>query len=183
MLMGMLSAAIVSPCVTAPLAGALLFMSQTRDAILGGTALFSMAIGMGVPLVLVGVSGGLVLPKSGHWMNAVKQFFGVLLLAVAILDHRAGNPGGGADVPLGDAAHRIRGIPGALEPWARARRDGTGYGRHSVSLPCLLASRRPSGRYRGREIRCGLFPAPFRIHRRKSRCGSKRSKRPIWTRV
>ena len=84
MLMGMLSAAIVSPCVTAPLAGALLFMSQTRDAILGGTALFSMAIGMGVPLVLVGVSGGLVLPKSGHWMNAVKQFFGVLLLAVAI---------------------------------------------------------------------------------------------------
>jgi len=83
MLMGMLSAAIVSPCVTAPLAGALLFMSQTRDAILGGTALFSMAIGMGVPLVLVGVSGGLVL-KSGHWMNAVKQFFGVLLLAVAI---------------------------------------------------------------------------------------------------
>ena len=84
MLMGMLSAAIVSPCVTAPLAGALLFMSQTRDAILGGMALFSMAIGMGVPLVLVGVSGGLVLPKSGHWMNAVKQFFGVLLLAVAI---------------------------------------------------------------------------------------------------
>src|SRR5882762_674259 len=84
MLMGMLSAAIVSPCVTAPLAGTLLFMSQTRDAILGGTALFSMAIGMGVPLVLVGVSGGLVLPKSGHWMNAVKQFFGVLLLAVAI---------------------------------------------------------------------------------------------------
>src|SRR6267143_1352227 len=84
MLMGMLSAAIVSPCVTAPLAGALLFMSQTRDAILGGTALFSMAIGMGVPLVLVGVSGGLVLPKSGHWMKAVKQFFGVLLLAVGI---------------------------------------------------------------------------------------------------
>src|SRR6266853_6924829 len=84
MLMGMLSAAIVSPCVTAPLAGALLFISQTRDAILGGTALFSMAFGRGVPLVLVGVSGGLVLPKSGHWMNAVKQFFGVLLLAVAI---------------------------------------------------------------------------------------------------
>jgi len=84
MLMGVLSAAIVSPCVTAPLAGALVFMSQTRDAILGGTALFSMAMGMGVPLVLVGVSGGLALPKAGHWMNAVKQFFGVLLLAVAI---------------------------------------------------------------------------------------------------
>src|SRR6266850_1304587 len=83
-LMGMLSAAIVSPCVVAPLAGALLYIGQTRDTILGGTALFSMAIGMGVPLVLVGVSGGVLLPKAGQWMRAVKQFFGVLLLAVAI---------------------------------------------------------------------------------------------------
>jgi len=83
-LMGILSAAIVSPCIAAPLAGALLYISQTRDTVLGGTALFSMAIGMGVPLVLVGVSEGMLLPKSGHWMKAVKQFFGVLLLAVAI---------------------------------------------------------------------------------------------------
>src|SRR6266513_5746792 len=83
-LMGVLSAAIVSPCVVAPLAGALLYIGQTRDALLGGAALFSMAIGMGVPLMLVGVSGGLALPKAGQWMNAVKQFFGVLLLAVAI---------------------------------------------------------------------------------------------------
>ena len=83
-LMGMLSAAIVSPCVAAPLAGALLYIGQTRDTVLGGTALFSMAMGMGVPLVLVGVSEGLLLPKSGHWMRAVKQFFGVLLLGVAI---------------------------------------------------------------------------------------------------
>jgi thiol:disulfide interchange protein DsbD len=83
-LMGMLSAAIVSPCVVAPLAGALLYIGQTRDTVLGGTALFSMAIGMGVPLVLVGVSGGVLLPKAGQWMRAVKQFFGVLLLAVAI---------------------------------------------------------------------------------------------------
>src|SRR6266849_811854 len=83
-LMGMLSAAIVSPCVAAPLAGALLYIGQTHDAVLGGTALFSMAIGMGVPLVLVGVSGGMLLPKAGQWMRAVKQFFGVLLLAVAI---------------------------------------------------------------------------------------------------
>src|SRR5882724_12201955 len=83
-LMGMLSAAIVSPCVVAPLAGALLYIGQTRDTILGGTALFSMAIGMGVPLVLVGVSGGMLLPKAGQWMRAVKQFFGVLLLAVAV---------------------------------------------------------------------------------------------------
>src|SRR4030081_1313247 len=64
-LMGVLSAAIVSPCVVAPLAGALLYIGQTRDTILGGTALFSMAIGMGVPLVLVGVSGGVLLPKAG----------------------------------------------------------------------------------------------------------------------
>src|SRR6267378_375656 len=83
-LMGALSAAIVSPCVAAPLAGALLYIGQTRDAVLGGTALFSMAIGMGAPLVLVGVSGGMLLPKAGQWMHAVRQFFGVLLLAVAI---------------------------------------------------------------------------------------------------
>jgi len=83
-LMGALSAAIVSPCVAAPLAGALLYIGQTRDAVLGGTALFSMAIGMGAPLVLVGVSGGMLLPKAGQWMRAVKQFFGVLLLTVAI---------------------------------------------------------------------------------------------------
>jgi thiol:disulfide interchange protein DsbD len=83
-LMGALSAAIISPCVAAPLAGALLYIGQTRDAVLGGTALFSMAIGMGVPLVLVGVSEGMLLPKSGQWMHAVRQFFGVLLLAVAI---------------------------------------------------------------------------------------------------
>jgi len=83
-LMGMLSAAIVSPCVAAPLAGALLYIGQTRDTVLGGTALFSMAIGMGVPLVLVGASEGILLPKSGHWMRAVKHFFGVLLLGVAV---------------------------------------------------------------------------------------------------
>jgi thiol:disulfide interchange protein DsbD len=83
-LMGIFSAAIVSPCVAAPLAGALLYISQTRDVMLGGIALFAMSIGMGVPLILVGVFEGAFLPKSGHWMRAVKHFFGVLLLAVAI---------------------------------------------------------------------------------------------------
>lgn len=83
-LMGMFSAAIVSPCVAAPLAGVLLYISQTRDTVLGGTALFSMAVGMGVPLLAVGVSEGALLPRSGHWMRSVKKFFGVLLLAVAI---------------------------------------------------------------------------------------------------
>ena len=83
-LMGVLSAAIVTPCVAAPLAGALLYISQSRDVWLGGTALLSMALGMGVPLVLVGVSEGALVPKSGAWMKAVKQVFGVLLLAVAV---------------------------------------------------------------------------------------------------
>ena len=83
-LMGVLSAVIVSPCVAAPLAGALLYISQTRDVWLGGGALFAMAIGMGLPLVAVGVSEGALLPKAGAWMNSVKKFFGVLLLGVAI---------------------------------------------------------------------------------------------------
>jgi thiol:disulfide interchange protein DsbD len=83
-LMGAVSAAIVSPCVVAPLAGALLYIGQSRDVLLGGTALFSMAIGMGAPLVLVGVSGGVLLPKAGPWMSTVKRFFGVALLGVAI---------------------------------------------------------------------------------------------------
>lgn len=82
--MGALSALIVSPCVAAPLAGALLYISQTRDVVLGGSALFVMALGMGVPLLLLGASAGALLPKSGPWMESIKQFFGVLLLAVAI---------------------------------------------------------------------------------------------------
>jgi thiol:disulfide interchange protein DsbD len=81
--MGVLSAIIVSPCVAAPLAGALLYIGQTRDVMLGGGALFAMALGMGLPLVVVGVSEGAFLPKSGPWMEGVKKFFGVLLLAVA----------------------------------------------------------------------------------------------------
>ena len=82
--MGVLSALIVSPCVAAPLAGALLYISQTRDVVLGGTALFAMALGMGVPLIAVGVSEGALLPKAGAWMNGVKKFFGVPLLGVAV---------------------------------------------------------------------------------------------------
>jgi thiol:disulfide interchange protein DsbD len=82
--MGALSAVIVSPCVAAPLAGALLYISQTRDVALGGAALFAMALGMGIPLIAVGVSEGALLPKSGPWLNRVKYFFGVLLLAVAV---------------------------------------------------------------------------------------------------
>ena len=81
--MGGLSALIVSPCVAAPLAGALLYISQTRDVALGGSALFSLAAGMSVPLLLVGASAGTLLPRSGAWMESVKNAFGVLLLGVA----------------------------------------------------------------------------------------------------
>jgi thioredoxin:protein disulfide reductase len=84
LVMGALSAIIVGPCVAAPLAGALLYIGQTHDAFLGGSALFSMALGMGVPLMLIGASAGTLLPKAGAWMESVKRFFGVLLLAVAI---------------------------------------------------------------------------------------------------
>lgn len=82
--MGALSALIVGPCVAAPLAGALLYISQTRDLVIGGSALFAMAIGMSVPLLLVGASAGTLLPRTGAWMNGVKRFFGVLMLALAI---------------------------------------------------------------------------------------------------
>lgn len=82
--MGILSALIVGPCVAAPLAGALLYISQSRDVVLGGAALFAMGLGMGVPLLAVGASAGALMPRAGPWMDSVKRFFGVLLLGVAI---------------------------------------------------------------------------------------------------
>jgi thiol:disulfide interchange protein DsbD len=82
--MGGLSALIVGPCVAAPLAGALVFISQTKNVVIGGLALFSLAMGMSVPLLLVGVSAGSLLPRAGGWMEGVKRFFGVMLLSVAL---------------------------------------------------------------------------------------------------
>ncbi len=82
--MGAISALIVGPCVAAPLAGALLYISQTRDVVIGGSALFAMAAGMSVPLLLVGVSAGSLLPRAGRWMESIKRLFGVLLIAVAL---------------------------------------------------------------------------------------------------
>ena len=82
--MGALSALIVGPCVAAPLAGVLIYIGQTGDPVLGGVALFALGMGMGVPLMVAGVSAGKLLPKAGAWMNAVKAVFGVMLLAVAI---------------------------------------------------------------------------------------------------
>ncbi|WP_323750668.1 protein-disulfide reductase DsbD [Marinobacter sp.] len=81
---GALSALIVSPCVSAPLAGSLLYISTTQDAVIGGVALLSLGLGMGVPLILVAVGGRKLLPSSGRWMTTVKHFYGVMLLAVAI---------------------------------------------------------------------------------------------------
>lgn len=82
--MGFLSALIVGPCVAPPLAGALIYIGQTGDALLGGLALFAMSMGMGVPLLLLGTSAGKLLPRAGAWMDTVKAVFGVMLLGVAI---------------------------------------------------------------------------------------------------
>ncbi len=82
-LMGGLSALVVGPCVAAPLAGALVYISQTRNVVIGGVALFSLAAGMSVPLLLMGLSAGSLLPRAGMWMESVKTFFGMLLLTVA----------------------------------------------------------------------------------------------------
>ncbi len=83
-IMGLLSALIVGPCMAAPLAGALVYIGQTGDAVLGGAALFALSLGMGLPLLIVGTSAGKLLPRAGSWMDSVKIVFGVLLLAVAI---------------------------------------------------------------------------------------------------
>ncbi|MCL6414927.1 protein-disulfide reductase DsbD [Aestuariirhabdus sp. Z084] len=82
--MGVLSSLVVSPCVTAPLAGALVYISATGDALLGGLALFALGIGMGIPLLILAVGGGSLLPRAGAWMGSVKAVFGVMLLGVAI---------------------------------------------------------------------------------------------------
>ncbi|MFT6909179.1 MAG: thiol:disulfide interchange protein DsbD [Oleiphilaceae bacterium] len=81
---GALSALVVSPCVSAPLAGALIYISSTGDAVIGGASLFALGLGMGVPLIIIAVTGSKFLPKSGQWMNRVKYVFGIMLLAVAI---------------------------------------------------------------------------------------------------
>ncbi len=83
-IMGLLSALIVGPCVAPPLGGAVLFISHTGDALLGGVALFVMSMGMGVPLLLVGMGAGKFMPKPGGWMTRVSQVFGVMMLGLAV---------------------------------------------------------------------------------------------------
>ena len=83
-IMGFLSALIVGPCVAPPLAGALVYIGQTGDAILGGMALFVMSLGMGVPLLLIGLGAGRFMPKPGGWMESITKIFGIVMLGVAI---------------------------------------------------------------------------------------------------
>jgi len=83
-IMGFLSALIVGPCVAPPLAGALIYIGQTGDALLGGSALFVMSIGMGIPLFIIGLGAGKFMPRAGTWMMAVNKVFGVVMLGVAI---------------------------------------------------------------------------------------------------
>lgn len=127
--MGGLSALIVSPCVAAPLAGALVYLGQTRDVGLGGTALFSLAMGMSVPLLLVGASAGALLPRAGAWMEEVKRFFGLVLLGVALWTVRSV-------------------LPAALVLLL--------WGVLAVSAALLLVSARGAGRPHGRVWRRGI---------------------------
>ena len=83
--MGVLSGLIASPCTTAPLTGILLFIAQTGDMLLGFASLYLLSLGMGIPLILFGSTGGKLLPKAGNWMNVVKVTFGFMMLAVAIV--------------------------------------------------------------------------------------------------
>lgn len=125
-IMGGVSALVVGPCVAAPLAGALVYISQTKDWVLGGVALFSMALGMSVPLLLVGLSAGSLLPRAGAWMERVKQVFGMMLLGVAItLLSPVIAPG---LVLLLWAAWLLTGagLLGAFMPMAQPQRSGAG---------------------------------------------------------
>ena len=83
-IMGIISALVVSPCVSAPLIGVLTYISSTGDGVLGGISLFALALGMGTPLLIIGTGGGKLIPQAGVWMEQVKALFGLLLLAVAL---------------------------------------------------------------------------------------------------
>ncbi|GLS83328.1 protein-disulfide reductase DsbD [Paraferrimonas haliotis] len=84
-MMGVLSGLVASPCTTAPLSGALIYVAQSGDLLLGFLALYALSMGMGVPLLIIGTTGGKLLPRAGAWMEIIKTIFGFLLIAVAII--------------------------------------------------------------------------------------------------
>jgi thioredoxin:protein disulfide reductase len=177
-IMGFLSALIVGPCVTAPLVGALLYISQTGDALLGGVALFALSMGMGAPLLAIGTSAGKILPRAGAWMDTVKAVFGVLLLGMGIWAAGACGARRGGHAALGRAAHgvgRLHGGPAVpagrrerlARPVERARagdprlrcaaHDRRGHRRQGRLQTARRAERASGrGRLRGRGPRTGV---------------------------
>jgi thiol:disulfide interchange protein DsbD len=131
--MGVLSALIVGPCVTAPLVAALIVIGQTGDPVRGGLALFALSMGMGLPLLLIGTSLGKLLPRAGGWMDTVKQVFGVLLLGVALWFARTLLPESVVMLLWGLLAIGLALLLGALEPAA----SGVAKVRKTVALPVL----------------------------------------------
>ncbi len=131
--MGVLSALIVGPCVTAPLVAALIVIGQTGDPVRGGLALFALSMGMGMPLLLIGTSLGKLLPRAGGWMDTVKQFFGVLLLGVALWFARTLLPDVLVMLLWGLLAVGLALLLGALEPAP----SGTAKARKAIALPML----------------------------------------------
>jgi len=123
--MGVLSALIVSPCVSAPLVGALVYIGNQHDPVLGGIALFSIAVGMSVPLLVIGASAGTLLPRSGAWMEQVKRFFGLALLGVALYLVRSVLPDLFSMIAWGTLAIVSGAVLGAFEPVASKAYEGT----------------------------------------------------------
>jgi thiol:disulfide interchange protein DsbD len=123
--MGVLSALIVSPCVSAPLVGVLIYIGQSHDAVLGGVALFTIAAGMSVPLLVIGASAGKALPRSGAWMEQVKRAFGLVLLGVALYIVQPVIPALAAMLAWGVLAIVSAASLGAFEPIATKSYVGT----------------------------------------------------------
>ena len=123
--MGVLSALIVSPCVSAPLVGALVYIGKQHDPVLGGVALFSIAVGMSVPLLVIGASAGTLLPRSGAWMEQVKRFFGLALLGVALYLVRSVVPDFFSMLTWGALAIITGVVLGAFEPVTSKDYEGT----------------------------------------------------------
>lgn len=128
-IMGLLSALIVGPCVAAPLAGALVYIGHTGDAVLGGFALFTLALGMGLPLLIAGASAGHLLPRAGAWMRQIRAVFGVMLLAVAVYLLERIVPGWAAlllwaALLVGAAVHlgMLGSLPARPSGWQRLRK-------------------------------------------------------------